>query len=156
VAEPVQQFNLALQRGETLGLIGESGSGKTLAMLAVMGLLPRNATAHGSIRLNGQELLGMGEPAWCRVRGSRIGMVFQEPMTALNPLQRVGDASRRTLAPAPQDYLRTRRVNRPSAGWSASASSMQANAGVTTRTSSRAASASASFWPARWRANPRC
>ena len=92
VAEPVQQFNLALQRGETLGLIGESGSGKTLAMLAVMGLLPRNATAHGSIRLNGQELLGMDEPAWCRVRGSRIGMVFQEPMTALNPLQRVGDA----------------------------------------------------------------
>lgn len=92
VAEPVQQFSLALQRGETLGLIGESGSGKTLAMQAVMGLLPRNATAHGSIRLNGQELLDMGEPAWCRVRGSRIGMVFQEPMTALNPLQRVGDA----------------------------------------------------------------
>lgn len=92
VAEPVQQFSLALQRGETLGLIGESGSGKTLAMLAVMGLLPRNATAHGSIRLNGQELLGMDEPAWCQVRGSRIGMVFQEPMTALNPLQRVGDA----------------------------------------------------------------
>jgi peptide/nickel transport system ATP-binding protein len=92
VAEPVQQFSLALQRGETLGLIGESGSGKTLAMLAAMGLLPRNATAHGSIRLNGQELLGMDEPAWCHVRGSRIGMVFQEPMTALNPLQRVGDA----------------------------------------------------------------
>ena len=91
VAEPVQQFSLALQRGETLGLIGESGSGKTLAMLAVMGLLPRNATAHGSIRLNGQELLGMDEPAWCRVRGSRIGMVIQEPMTALNPLMTLGD-----------------------------------------------------------------
>lgn len=92
LAQPVQSFNLTLQRGETLGLIGESGSGKTLAMLALMGLLPRNAQASGSVRLNGHELLGLDEKAWCGVRGAQIGMVFQEPMTALNPLQRVGDA----------------------------------------------------------------
>lgn len=92
LAQPLQAFNLTLQRGETLGLIGESGSGKTLAMLALMGLLPRNAQASGSVRLNGRELLGLNEKAWCSVRGAQIGMVFQEPMTALNPLQRVGDA----------------------------------------------------------------
>ena len=91
VAEPVQPFSLTLQRGETLGLIGESGSGKTLAMLALMGLLPRNAQAQGSVRLNGQELLQLDESGWCKVRGAQIGMVFQEPMTALDPLQRVGD-----------------------------------------------------------------
>ena len=64
VAEPVQPFSLTLQRGETLGLIGESGSGKTLAMLALMGLLPRNAQAQGSVRLNGQELLQLDEKLW--------------------------------------------------------------------------------------------
>ena len=90
--QPLHDFNLTLHHGETWGLIGESGSGKTLAMLAVMGLLPRHAQVQGSIRLNGQELLGGSEKDWCRIRGARIGMVFQEPMTALNPLQRVGDA----------------------------------------------------------------
>lgn len=90
--QPLRNFNLTVRHGETWGLIGESGSGKTLAMLAVMGLLPRNAQATGSICLNGQELLGSSEDAWCRIRGAQIGMVFQEPMTALNPLQRVGDA----------------------------------------------------------------
>ena len=90
--QPLRHFNLTVRHGETWGLIGESGSGKTLAMLAVMGLLPRNAQATGSICLNGQELLGSHEEAWCRIRGAQIGMVFQEPMTALNPLQRVGNA----------------------------------------------------------------
>ncbi len=90
--QPLRNFDLTVRHGETWGLIGESGSGKTLAMLAVMGLLPRNAQATGSICLNGQELLGSSEDAWCRIRGAQIGMVFQEPMTALNPLQRVGDA----------------------------------------------------------------
>ncbi|MDO5653272.1 MAG: ABC transporter ATP-binding protein [Brachymonas sp.] len=91
VAEPVHGFDLALQRGETLGLIGESGSGKTMAMLAVMGLLPRNAQAFGSVRFHGKELLALDAAGWRQVRGGQIGMVFQEPMTALNPLQRVGD-----------------------------------------------------------------
>ena len=91
ISTPVRDLNLTLHAGETLGLIGESGSGKTLAMLAVMGLLPHAATAHGSVRFQGQQLLGASEQQLCALRGNRISMVFQEPMTALNPLQRVGD-----------------------------------------------------------------
>ena len=91
ISTPVRDLNLTLHAGETLGLIGESGSGKTLAMLAVMGLLPHAATAHGSVRFQGQQLLGASEQQLCALRGNSISMVFQEPMTALNPLQRVGD-----------------------------------------------------------------
>ena len=90
-AAGVRQVSFALERGETLGVIGESGSGKTLAMLALMGLLPRNAWAEGSIVFNGQELVGASEKTLCALRGDDLGMVFQEPMTALDPLQRIGD-----------------------------------------------------------------
>lgn len=90
-AAVVRDLNLDLEPGQTLGIIGESGSGKSLAMLAVMGLLPSNAWAEGSIQLEGQELLGAPEKTLCSVRGNRIGMVFQEPMTALDPVQRVVD-----------------------------------------------------------------
>ncbi|MFM2118713.1 MAG: hypothetical protein RL722_181 [Pseudomonadota bacterium] len=79
-------LDLDLARGETLGLIGESGCGKSLTALALMGLLPHGAQVQGSIRLQGRELVGLAERDWCRLRGDRIGMVFQEPMTALNPL----------------------------------------------------------------------
>ena len=82
--------DITLQRGQALGLIGESGCGKSLTALALMGLLPDGATAQGSIRLAGQELLGLPEATWCGLRGQRIGMVFQEPMTALNPLHTIG------------------------------------------------------------------
>ena len=82
--------SFALARGQTLGLIGESGCGKSLTALAVMGLLPDQAQVQGSIRFDGTELTTLDEPAWCRLRGARIGMVFQEPMTALNPLHTVG------------------------------------------------------------------
>ena len=82
--------DFTLQRGETLGLIGESGCGKSLTALALMGLLPEGALVTGSLRLNGQELVGLPEADWCRLRGHRLGMVFQEPMTALNPLHTVG------------------------------------------------------------------
>lgn len=91
VAAAVRDVNFSLERGETLGVIGESGSGKTLAMLALMGLLPRNAWAEGSIVFNGQELVGASEKTLCALRGDDLGMVFQEPMTALDPLQRIGD-----------------------------------------------------------------
>ena len=91
VAEVVRHVQLTLQRGETLGLIGESGSGKTLAMLAVMGLLPRNATALGSVQFLGAQILNAPEAQLRGLRGQSICMVFQEPMTALNPLQRIGD-----------------------------------------------------------------
>src|SRR6218665_3290168 len=86
----VRGLDFSLAAGETLGLIGESGCGKSLTGLALMGLLPDGATASGSLRLRGQDLLALDEPAWCGIRGRRIAMVFQEPMTALTPLPRSG------------------------------------------------------------------
>ena len=89
-ADALRGVGFELARGETLGLIGESGCGKSMTAMAVMGLLPTGAQVGGSIRLNGQELVGLGDDAMCRIRGNRIGMVFQEPMTALNPLHSIG------------------------------------------------------------------
>ena len=86
----VPDVTFSLQRGERFGIIGESGSGKTLTALAVTGLLPEGATTGGTIRLGGQPLPA-NERDMARLRGKRIGMVFQEPMTALNPLMRVND-----------------------------------------------------------------
>ncbi|WP_027929248.1 ABC transporter ATP-binding protein [Amycolatopsis thermoflava] len=81
---------LSLAAGDSLGLIGESGSGKSLTALAVLGLLPEDARVEGSVRLDGAELVGLGDRALSRIRGERVAMVFQEPLTALNPLMRVG------------------------------------------------------------------
>ena len=89
-AAVLRGISFTLERGDTLGLIGESGSGKSMVALALMGLLPDGARTSGSIRLNGQELLGLPDKALCQLRGQRISMVFQEPMTALNPLHRIG------------------------------------------------------------------
>jgi len=80
----------ALDEGESLGVVGESGSGKTMTALALMGLTPQSARVSGSIRLEGRELIGLDEESMRGLRGNRIAMVFQEPMTALNPLHRVG------------------------------------------------------------------
>ena len=89
-ADALRGVSFSLPRGATLGLIGESGCGKSITALALMGLLPEGARVQGSIRLAGQELTTLPEADWCRLRGHRIGMVFQEPMTALNPLHTVG------------------------------------------------------------------
>jgi len=90
MAEAVRGVDFTLARGGTLGLIGESGCGKSLTALALMGLLPEGARATGSIRFEGQELLGQSDRALQRLRGNRIAMVFQEPMTALNPVHPIG------------------------------------------------------------------
>ncbi|BAL93526.1 ABC transporter ATP-binding protein [Rubrivivax gelatinosus] len=82
--------SFALGRGGTLGLIGESGCGKSLTALALMGLLPEAARVSGSIVFEGRELTTLAERDWCALRGDRLAMVFQEPMTALNPLHTVG------------------------------------------------------------------
>jgi peptide/nickel transport system ATP-binding protein len=90
-AEALRGVSFDLGRGATLGLIGESGCGKSMTALALMGLLPFGARVSGSIRLDGRELVGASDAAMCALRGNRIGMVFQEPMTALNPLHTIGD-----------------------------------------------------------------
>ncbi len=76
--------------GARLGIIGESGSGKSMTALAIMGLLPDGAVAGGSIRWNGRELLGMPDRELAQIRGDEIGIVFQEPRTALNPIRTIG------------------------------------------------------------------
>ncbi len=88
--QALRGLDFDLARGDTLGLIGESGCGKSLTALALMGLLPTGAKVTGSIRFDGRELIGQSEPDWCKLRGDRIAMVFQEPMTALNPLHTIG------------------------------------------------------------------
>jgi peptide/nickel transport system ATP-binding protein len=88
-AQALRGISFGLRRGDTLGLIGESGCGKSMTALALMGLLPGGAQLSGSIRFNGQELVGQPDELLCTLRGDRIGMVFQEPMTALNPLHTI-------------------------------------------------------------------
>jgi peptide/nickel transport system ATP-binding protein len=88
--QALRGVSFAVERGQTVGLIGESGCGKSLTALALMGLLPEGAQVSGSIRLGGRELTAMSESELCGLRGGRMGMVFQEPMTALNPLHSVG------------------------------------------------------------------
>ena len=82
--------SLTIARGEALGLVGESGSGKSQTALAVLGLLPATASVEGSIRFDGEELVGAGRAQLDRVRGSRIAMVFQDPMSSLNPYLTIG------------------------------------------------------------------
>jgi peptide/nickel transport system ATP-binding protein len=87
----VRDVSFALDEGQSLGLVGESGSGKTMTALAIMGLPPDGARISGAIRFEGRDIARASEAEMQRLRGDRIGMVFQEPMTALNPLHRVGD-----------------------------------------------------------------
>ena len=86
----VRDVSFEIGAGERVGLIGESGSGKSLTALSIMGLLPEELRASGSIRLGDRELLEMSEKDLSRLRGDELAMVFQEPMTALNPAMRVG------------------------------------------------------------------
>jgi ABC-type glutathione transport system ATPase component len=86
----VADVSFGLERGERVGLIGESGSGKSMTALALIGLLPDEARAAGRVEFDGRDVLRLSERERARLRGDRIGMIFQEPMTALNPTMRVG------------------------------------------------------------------
>ncbi|MEI9981559.1 MAG: ABC transporter ATP-binding protein [Edaphobacter sp.] len=89
--EAVRGISFGIGAGETLGLVGESGSGKSAASLAVMGLLPETARALGRVEFDGVDLLGSPAETMRRRKGREIAMIFQEPMTALNPVMKVGE-----------------------------------------------------------------
>ena len=98
--EAVRGVSLTLDRSETVALVGESGSGKSVTALSILQLLPYPLATHGadsSIRLAGEELVGAAPDALRRVRGNRIAMVFQEPMTSLNPLHTLEQQVNETL-----------------------------------------------------------
>ncbi|MGE0717635.1 MAG: ABC transporter ATP-binding protein [Alphaproteobacteria bacterium] len=89
--QAVRGVDLAVARGEVLGIVGESGSGKSVTMLAAMGLLPPSARVRGSVRFQGAELVGMAPAGLRAIRGARMGMIFQDPLSALNPVLTVGE-----------------------------------------------------------------
>jgi peptide/nickel transport system ATP-binding protein len=87
----VDRMSLALSAGEVLGVVGESGCGKSVTALSILGLLPATATVSGSVRFDGEQLLGASRARMRKIRGRRISFVFQEPMTSLNPVFRIGN-----------------------------------------------------------------
>ena len=87
----VRGIDVDVAPGEILGVVGESGSGKSVSFLAAMGLLPASATITGSVKLDGKELIGSKRKDFRSVRGKSLAMVFQDPLSALNPVHRVGD-----------------------------------------------------------------
>jgi peptide/nickel transport system ATP-binding protein len=87
----LKDVDLSVDAGEVLGVIGESGSGKSMTALAVMQLLPTGSVTGGSVKLDGREVLGLPDRQMRAIRGNTVGMVFQEPMTALNPVRTIGD-----------------------------------------------------------------
>ncbi len=91
IATVVDHVSFDVGRGEIVGIVGESGSGKTMTSLAVMGLLDESAkVTDGSVMFNGSDLLNMDEKERCGIRGNKISMIFQEPMTSLNPVKKIG------------------------------------------------------------------
>ena len=105
----LEGVSYTLRRGETLGIVGESGSGKSVGTLALMGLLPPNASTTGTAMLGDTNLLTLSEQEQRTIRGKRIAMIFQEPMTSLNPVQRCGEQvmeMMNSLTPSPSPMKR--------------------------------------------------
>ena len=87
----IKQVDLRMAAGEKLGIVGESGCGKSITALAIMSLLPEKSTVSGTVHLNGEDLLGLSPAQMCKIRGNQVAMIFQEPMTALNPVKTIGN-----------------------------------------------------------------
>ncbi|MDT4923504.1 MAG: glutathione transport system ATP-binding protein [Pseudonocardiales bacterium] len=90
VVQAVRGVSYTVRSGESMGIVGESGSGKSVSSMAVMGLLPKNARITGSVKFRGRELIGLNEKEYAQVRGDRIAMIFQDPLTSLNPVYSIG------------------------------------------------------------------
>ena len=89
--QAVRDINFDLYKGETLAIVGESGSGKSVTSRAVLGILANNAIKEGGeILYDGQDLMKISEEEFCKIRGDKIAMIFQDPLSSLNPIMRVG------------------------------------------------------------------
>ena len=116
----VRGLNYHVNSGEVVALVGESGAGKSAGAMAVIGLLPEFAEVSGSVRLQGDELIGLPDAQMSRIRGARIGTVFQDPMSALTPVYTVGDQIAEAIrihqrdigSPGPDPRDRTARTRR--------------------------------------------
>jgi peptide/nickel transport system ATP-binding protein len=110
--EVVRDVSLSLGDGKTLGLVGESGCGKSITMLAIMGLLPEKVRIGGSIKLRGEELIGRSQRELTALRGKRMAMIFQDPMTSLNPVMTVGEQLGEAISIHHPEMKRTDRQER--------------------------------------------
>ena len=152
----VDDVSFDIDAGGRLGIIGESGSGKTLSALSVIGLVPEQAEVIGSVRFDGQELIGLADRELSKLRGDRIAMVFQSPLTSLNPLMRVGKQIAEPLRLHQGHSRRQAAAEAVAALRAASGCPIPTEPRERTRISCRVANGNASGSPSRWRAGRRC